>query len=59
LYFFLLKESTLLHSLLLQLLGFALGSLHLGLFLGNQVLELLTLLGGELVLHGLKLASML
>jgi hypothetical protein len=49
----------LLLSLLLQLLGYALGSVHLGLFISNQVLGLLTLLGGELVLHGLKLASML
>jgi hypothetical protein len=44
---------------LLQPLGLTLGSLDLGLFLSNQVLGLLVLLGGQLALQGVKLAGVL
>ena len=48
-----LQASRLLLGQLLQPLGLTLGSLDLGLFLSDQVLGLLVLLGGQLALQGL------
>ena len=44
---------------LLQPLSLALGSLDLGLLLSDQMLGLLVLLGAQLALKGVKLASVL
>ena len=59
LYFLLLQKTPLLLGQLLQLLGLALGSLDLGLLLSDQMLGLLVLLGAQLALKGVKLASVL